>query len=110
MLKLLNFRFPNRHQLLPIGLLFAIMSVELAAPVEAFESQTGTNGNPTATVSSDLPQDNLVARCRIKSVYKRRRSVIIRRGPFVYRGRRYGRNYVLRRVYPARRVRTRVCS
>jgi hypothetical protein len=108
MLKL--FRFPNRHQLLPIGLLFAIISVELAVPVEAIESRMKTNDNPAANVASDLPDENLIARCRYKTVRRRRRSVIIRRGPFVYRGRRYGRNFVLRRVYPARRVRVRVCS
>jgi hypothetical protein len=105
---LLNFRLPNRRQLLPIGLLFTMMSLELAVPAEAIESQIKINDNPAASVASDLPEENLVARrCRFKTVI-RRRSRIVRRCPCVFRGRRYGRNFVIRRI-TRRPVRVRVC-
>jgi hypothetical protein len=83
------------------------MTVELTLPAEAFESKTGSSGNPTASVASELPEENLIARCRYKRVL-RRRSRIVRRGPFTFRGRRFGRRFVLRRT-TTRRVRVRVC-
>lgn len=108
-LNLLSFQLPRCRQLLPMGLLCAILSVEIVTPAAAIESQNKLDRDPIANVTSDLPSENLVARRRCRYVTRIRRTYrIVRRGPFVFRGRRYGRNYVLRRV-TRRPVRVRVC-